>query len=101
MKRTEPRRAQRVIRWVFRRENQMLTCQLTAVLGGAAYALLLLPHWDRSQAWMETFDSSVPALQRHAEIAATLRESGWTVAAYTDASPSSPDKPRVADRRAA
>ena len=79
----------------------MLTCQLTALQGGTAYALLLLPHWDQSQAWLETFDSSVPALHRHAEIAATLKESGWTVAAYTDASPSSPDKPTVVDRRAA
>ena len=79
----------------------MLTCQLTAVLGGTAYALLLLPHWDRSQAWLETFESSVPALQRHASIAATLCESGWEIAAYTDQSPSSPNKPTAVDRRAA
>jgi hypothetical protein len=32
---------------------------------------------------VETFASSAAALRRHAELAARLREHGWTVLAYT------------------
>ena len=86
MKRTaRNRRPLRLLRWVFRRGNQLLTYQLDREGRQAAYMLSLVPHWDVRQAVVETYNAGVSAFHRHAAVAALLRRRGWTLASYTAA----------------
>ncbi len=73
----------RLLRWVFQRDNQLLTCQLDREGHQAPYTLSLVPHWDVRQAMTETFEAGVGAFRRHAAIADQLRSQGWTLAAYS------------------
>jgi hypothetical protein len=73
----------RLLRWVFQRENQLLTCQLEKEGRQASYTLSLVPHWDVGQAVTETYDAAVSAFSRHAAVAEQLRGQGWTLAAYS------------------
>jgi hypothetical protein len=80
---TKSRRAHRLLRWVFRKGNQLLTCQLDRDGRHAAYMLSLVPHWDVRQSFIERHQDGVAAFQRHAAIARQLRERGWILDAYT------------------
>jgi hypothetical protein len=77
------KRSIRLLRWVFQRENRLLTCQLDREGQQASYTLALVPHWDVKQAVSETYDAGVSAFRRHAAIAERLRSQGWTLAAYS------------------
>jgi hypothetical protein len=77
------KRSIRLLRWVFRRENRLLTCQLDREGHQASYTLSLVPHWDVRQAVAETFDAGVSAFRRHAAVAEQLRRAGWTLTAYS------------------
>jgi hypothetical protein len=76
------KRSIRLLRWVFQRENRLLTCQLDRKDHHASYVLSLVPHWDVRQAVSESYDAGVNAFRRHAAIADQLRSQGWTLAAY-------------------
>jgi hypothetical protein len=80
---TTKRRANPVLRWVFRRGRDLLTCQLDREGHRGAYTLSLVPHWDVRQAAIERFDASIAAFRGHAAVANHLRAAGWTLAAYT------------------
>ena len=84
-------RSHDVLRWIFRRGNQLVTCQLTRLSNRQRYVLAIVPHGNRSLGDSETFDSGLAALQRHASIASSLRECGWKVVAYSAPSPFAPD----------
>ena len=73
----------RLLRWVFQRENRLLTCQLDRNGGPSSYTLSLVPHWDVRQSASETFEAGVTAFRRHAAMAEQLRGQGWTLAAYS------------------
>ena len=75
-------RTVRLLRWVFQRNNQLVTCQLDCEGRRSSYTLSLVPHWDVRQAATETFDAGVSAFRRHAAVAQQLRSQGWTLAAY-------------------
>jgi hypothetical protein len=77
-KSTEP---QMVLRWLFRQSDRVLTCGITRA--EAVFEVMTVPHWDIKRASVERFSCAKAALQRHAEIASLLRESGWSAAAYT------------------
>jgi len=72
----------RLLRWVFQKNNRLLTCQLDREGHRSSYTLSLVPHWDAAQAASETFDAGMSAFRRHAVIAEQLRSHGWTLAAY-------------------
>jgi hypothetical protein len=84
MKRSSSKnRTIRLLRWVFQRENQLITCQLDREGCLSSYTLSLVPHWDVRQATSENFDAGVSAFHRHATVAEQLRSRGWTLAAYS------------------
>jgi hypothetical protein len=84
MKRNARKRSTiRLLRWVFQRDNQFLTCQLDREGRRSSYTLSLVPHWDVAHAAAETFEAGISAFRRHAAIADQLRGQGWTLAAYT------------------
>ena len=73
----------RLLRWVFERDNRLLTCQLDREGRQSSYTLSLVPHWDVRQTAAATFDAGVSAFRRHAAVADQLRREGWTLAAYS------------------
>ena len=73
----------RLLRWVFQRENRLLTCQLDKEGQQTSYTLSVVPHWDVRQAVSETFDAGVTAFRSHAAVADRLRSQGWTLTAYS------------------
>jgi hypothetical protein len=93
-------RSIRLLRWVFQRGNQLLTCQLDSEGSKPSYTLSLVPHWDVRQAVSETFDAGVSAFHRHANVAERLRREGWTAAldrelTNTSTAPSSAPAPHT------
>ena len=74
----------RLLRWVFHRNNRLLTCQLHQEdRPSGSYTLSLVPHWQAGEALSETFTAGMSAFRRHAAIADQLRGQGWTLAAYS------------------
>jgi len=73
-----------VLLWVFHRGGHALTCAVEATADRSAYDVCIFPHWNLSLGPVERFVGPGDALQRHAEIASRLRESGW-VAQYSTA----------------
>jgi hypothetical protein len=74
-----------LLRWIFRRGDRALTCQLDRETGHS-YAVSLVAHWHVTCAAIETFGAGVAGFQRHAAIASDLRRGGWTPVAYGAAS---------------
>jgi hypothetical protein len=70
-----------LLQWTFHRAGRFVTCQLTH--DGPAYRLSLFTHSSRSATYVASYTSGIAAMQRHAEIAKALRNSGWTLASYT------------------
>ena len=73
-----------VVRWVFLRGGHALTCTVEMTADRSSYDVCVFPHWNASLGTVERFVGPGRALQRHAEIASRLRESGW-VAQYSAA----------------
>ena len=76
-----PTAAHRIVHWTFELGANRLTCAVDAI--GPLYRLSISPNGHDETAIAETFRSGAAALQRHAGLAARLREHGWTVIAYT------------------
>ena len=70
-----------ILRWVFHRGADTLTCAVGVTGDQSSYEVCVLPHWSLSDAAIEHFGSPEGALRRHAEIAVHLRQAGW-VAQY-------------------
>jgi hypothetical protein len=67
-----------MLQWIFTRNGAALTCELDASAGG--YEVCVVPHWNVASAAIERFDAAVTALERHAELARYLRDTGWHLA---------------------
>ena len=77
----------------FRRGSDVLTCVVHSL--PRAFRVSLIPHapTGRGRGQISTVQSCpslFAALQQHADIAAALRDQGWTVVSYTN-SPLTPD----------
>ena len=81
--RVAERQPRRLLRWVFQRGNQRLTCRVDQQPDDRTFTLSLVPHSGMGSGIAETFSSAWSAFCRHAAIASELRRSGWTLAAYT------------------
>jgi len=66
-----------MLRWVFRRHANAITCEVDSTVDH--FEVSVIPHWDVAASAIERFESASRAMQRHAELAMTLRESGWVV----------------------
>ena len=70
-----------IVQWTFQFGDDRLTCSVEG--SRSSYRLLVVPNGHGDAAISEAFDSSAAALQRHAELAASLRDRGWAVISYT------------------
>ena len=67
-----------MLRWVFLRRANAVTCEVDFT-ADHRYQVSVVPHWDVSATAIERFDSAPHALERHAELALSLRQAGWKV----------------------
>jgi hypothetical protein len=67
-----------ILRWVFKRGPNALTCEIS-VSGRQAHDVCLVPHWSVSSTVIERYSRPTEALRRHAELAASLRQAGWAL----------------------
>ena len=67
-----------MLRWVFCRNSETITCEVDAATDHH-FEACLVPHWNVSASVVQPFDSLMSALWWHAEAARRLRESGWTL----------------------
>ena len=88
-----------VVRWTFLRGNDLLTCQIHRQSGGR-FRLSIVPFAPKGMSAILSFGSIFSALQRHAAIAADLRQAGWTVVAYSE-TPQAPATQTLPDALAA
>jgi hypothetical protein len=84
--------SRRMLRWTFRRGNTLLTCVIDRARGGRGYQLAVVPQLTSEAARIELFHSPSEVLMRHATIARELRDEGWTLVAYTDRGPRTPQQ---------
>jgi hypothetical protein len=72
---TQPR--VRVMRWTYRRDGDVLTCQLSLTNDLTAYGLRITPVriWDGLAT--ELFDDAISAFQRQSALEQTLVDEGW------------------------
>ena len=68
-----------MLRWIFTRNGAVVTCELDTNPAGG-YEVCVVPHWNVASAAIERFDAAVTALERHAELARYLRDTGWHLA---------------------
>ena len=66
-----------ILRWIYLRGTRALTCEVRVF--GKTYDVSVVPHWDVSSSVIETFESPASALRRHAEIASSFRQAGWSM----------------------
>ena len=66
-----------ILRWVFQRGPEVITCAVENSGERSSFDVCVLPHWNLSDSTVERFDAPASALRRHAEIASQLREAGW------------------------
>jgi len=81
--------SRRLLRWTFRRGNNILTCVIDRARNGHGYQLAIVPQTPSQSGRIEVFSSAFEVLLRHARIARELRDLGWTLVAYTE-SPRTP-----------
>jgi hypothetical protein len=99
---------QQVVRWTFTRGTDVITCAVHTL--PSAFRVSLIPHGPRKTgpgaigrgqvSTVQSCASLSAALRQHADIAAALRDQGWTVASYTN-SPLTPDSRPAAVAHAA
>jgi hypothetical protein len=74
----QPSESAGVLRWTFLRGTKAMTCAVR-FSDQQMYDVCVVPHWDVSSSVIETFERPASALHRHAQIASSLREAGWTL----------------------
>ena len=79
-----PSKAKEFLRWQFRLRDRLLTCGI-AKSDASGYSVVTVPHNNVRKGTIEIYKDLVSALQRHASIAAELRDNGWSIASYTGA----------------
>ena len=65
-----------MLRATLNRGNQLLSCDVIPQ-GNRRFAVIVVPHWDASESFVEGYETGVQAVTRHAELCWSLRQDGW------------------------
>ena len=68
-----------MLRWLLRSGAAVLSCEV-GMNGDRTFEVRVLPSSNQRDGLVERYSGLVSAMKRHAEIANTLRDSGWQVA---------------------
>jgi hypothetical protein len=69
----------RVLRWRFRRDDEIVIAELALTQDESAYELTLRPPWNLTGVSSEVFDDVVGAFQRHAALERQLLNEGFSL----------------------
>jgi hypothetical protein len=72
----------RVLRWTFRRADDVVICELALTGEDREYELRAPAEWSPTGRPVERFDDALTAFQRHAMIERTLLDQGWVLDAF-------------------
>ena len=75
-------RSIRVMRWIFRRHDDTVVCELGLNRDDSAYELRSDPHGKRTGATIEIFCDAIAAFERHGRIERRLIEDGWSLESF-------------------
>lgn len=67
-----------LVRWIFRQGPAAITCEVD-VTPDRAFEIAVIPSASGLAPLRERFPHAVSAMERHAEIASSLRDAGWIV----------------------
>ena len=67
----------RVLRWIFRRDEDAVICELALTGEDREYEIRVPGDWNPTGMSIERFDDALTAFQRHAMIERTLFDAGW------------------------
>jgi hypothetical protein len=80
-------RSLRVMRWVFRRRDDTIVCELGLNRDDSAYELRIDPPRNATGVTTETFHDAVDAFERHGRIERGLIEEGWSLERFESGVP--------------
>jgi hypothetical protein len=72
----------RLLRWIFRRDQEAVVCELGLNGDDSSYELRFNPPWNLEGVHTELFDDVVQAFQRNAAIERTLIDEGWMLEGF-------------------
>jgi hypothetical protein len=75
----DPARYVQILRWIFRRGDESVVCELGLTSDSSAYELRVLPCSNPAGATTEQFDDALSAFQRHGTIERNLITLGWSL----------------------
>lgn len=75
-------RGYRIMRWTFRRDAEMVVCELGLNCDDSAYELRIDPPWNPTGITTESFNDAIAAFQRHAAIERILIDEGWSLESF-------------------
>ncbi len=77
-----PDRSGRIMRWIFRRHDDTIACELGLNRDESAYELRIDPPWNATGVTSETFHDAIAAFERHGVIERHLIEEGWSLESF-------------------
>ena len=75
----DPARYVQILRWIFRRGDESVVCELGLTSYSSAYELRVLPCSNPAGATAEQFDDALTAFRRHGTIERSLITQGWSL----------------------
>lgn len=69
----------RVMRWTFRRDDEVVVCELGLNRDESAYELRINPPRNATEVTAEVFHDAIAAFERHTAIERRLIEEGWSL----------------------
>ena len=72
----------RILRWTFRRDEEVVVCELGLSGDDSAYELRVTPAWNPAGVTTERFDDAMSAFERHAAIERIFVDDGWMLEGF-------------------
>ena len=72
----------RALRWTFRRDQEVVVCEMSLSLDHREYELRIQPPWNPTGTSSESFDDARSAFERHAAIERILINEGWSLESF-------------------
>ena len=76
----------RALRWTFRRDQEVVVCELSLAPDHRSYELRVQPPRNPAGTTLESFDDVRAAFERHAAVERILIDDGWSLEAFESTS---------------
>jgi hypothetical protein len=75
----------RVLSWIYRRDDETVSCRLALTADCSAYELQTQPRWNPTRAAVELFDDALSSFERQAAIERRLFNAGFALERFDSA----------------